>query len=371
MTGPRIALVTQSAPGALNRISLWLRHAFENLGAAFDVVFLEGPPQTREFGVTREMFLGVDYARRSIPALTRYMRQERPAVVVSSPEFLSPYVVVAARLARVVAVPWEAALYPQGLDGFPLRKRLLFRRFQRLTYPSASLIACVSEGVLEYVADMTKGRVPRDRFVVIPNPVDQQEIRARAGRSGREPCEGGFRFCASGRLNYGKGMDVLIQAARLLSHSHPTGWSIDILGRGDQEAHLHRLIADFDLGESVRLRGFVDDPYGVMAAADCFVHPARWEGFGLVLCEAMSLGVPVVATDCPGGPRDVLENGRSGLLVSPEDPGELAEGMSRMMSDASLRERLVGNATASLERYDPHRVANLFRELADRVATPA
>ena len=367
MSQRRIAFVTQSAPGAFTRISAWLREAFEQLEVPFDVVFLEGSPTRVEFGSTREIFLGVDYARRSIPALTRYLRSERPSMVFSSPEFISPYVLIAAGLSgRTPAVPWEANLYPEGLSGFPLRKRLFFRELQLRTYGSAPVVACVSRGVADYVTRTMKPRIGPGRVVVIPNPIDANAIRSE-GWSPSSSNKTPFLFCASGRLNRQKGMDLLVQAAAELRRLRPTGWSIRILGRGHEEPTLRSLIEELHLGHLVQLEGFVQSPYRTMGAANCFVHPARWEGFGLVLAEAMALGVPVVATACPGGPQEILAGGKYGLLVPPEDPSALSQAMLQMMESASVREELSSAARESLERYDPQLVAQMFCDLCERV----
>lgn len=355
LSSPRIALITQSAPGAFTRISAWLRDSFESLSHPFDVVYLEGDPGVEEIGSTRVVRLGVSHARGSIPAVVRYMRAERPGLVVSSPEFLSPYVLIAGRMARVPVMPWEAQLYPEGFEGFPLRKRLFFRTLQRRTYGSAVRIASVSQGVADYLAGVLREDPSGERFVVVPNPIDRDAIAALA--SGSSGSTAGFEFVASGRLNRGKGFDILVEAARLLHTARRDGWNVSIMGRGSEGSALRAQIAEHGLTEVVKLRGFVEDPYAEMGRADCFVHPARWEGFGLVLCEAMSLRVPVLATDCPGGPREVLDDGNAGLLVAPGDPKAVADGMARMMDEPDLRARLIAAGERSLERYAPPKIA--------------
>jgi len=99
------------------------------------------------------------------------------------------------------------------------------------------------------------------------------------------------------------------------------------LGEGDERPKLEALIKERELEEAVALPGFVDNPYKYMKHAAVFVLSSQWEGFGNVLVEAMALGTPVVSTDCPSGPAEILENGKWGVLVPVGDIQQLAKGI--------------------------------------------
>lgn len=104
------------------------------------------------------------------------------------------------------------------------------------------------------------------------------------------------------------------------------------MGTGPMETELRELARDLEITEHVDLVGFVQNPLPLMRAADAFVLSSRSEGFGNVLVEAMGCGTPVLATDCPHGPADILGGGRYGLLVPPQDPDALARALPAVLA---------------------------------------
>ena len=200
---------------------------------------------------------------------------------------------------------------------------------------------------------------------VLPNPVDVSGIRAEA--SDRLPRDGRFTFCVSGRLASQKGIDVLIRALALARDGLGQDWRCRILGEGELRGPLEALVASLGLEARVDFLGHLTDPYSVMAACDVFVHPARWEGFGLVVAEALALGLPVIATTCPGAPKEMLEGGELGWLVPPDDPSALARALLQAAQDDDQRKRFAESAPQALARYAPGRVAQLACSLADEI----
>jgi glycosyltransferase involved in cell wall biosynthesis len=137
---------------------------------------------------------------------------------------------------------------------------------------------------------------------------------------------------AVGRLTDQKAFDVLIRAFALVRKNRPA--RLLILGEGENRLALECLIRELGLAQDVDLMGFVQNPYLYMAHTSLFVLPSRWEGLPTVLIEALYLGAPVVATDCPGGSRAILKDGKYGKLVPVDAPLMLAEAI-----EASLKER--------------------------------
>jgi len=133
-----------------------------------------------------------------------------------------------------------------------------------------------------------------------------------------------------------------------------------IIGEGAEREPLLKLAAELGVGDRVALPGFVANPRAQMARARLFVLSSDWEGFGNVLVEAMSVGTPVVATDCPSGPREILEDGALGWLVPPGDPPALALAIS-----ATLRSPLVSAEVLRRRAADfaPERIAEQYRTL--------
>ncbi|MCP4687367.1 MAG: glycosyltransferase, partial [Desulfobacterales bacterium] len=133
----------------------------------------------------------------------------------------------------------------------------------------------------------------------------------------------------AGRLTGEKDFPTLIRAFARLRRKREC--RLMILGEGKMQGMLESLAAELDVGEDLALPGFVANPYKYMAKAHLFVLSSAWEGFGMVLAEAMAVGLPVVSTDCPLGPREILEDGRHGPLVPVGDVDALSRAMARTL----------------------------------------
>jgi len=155
---------------------------------------------------------------------------------------------------------------------------------------------------------------------------------------------------AAGRLTLQKGFDMLIPAFAQVVERHPE-WTLRICGGGPQRHALARQIVELGLSHNVFLMGAVDQLERQMSAASLFVLSSRHEGLPMVMVEAMSLGLPVVSFDCPTGPRDVIEDGRSGVLVPPGDVDALAEAMLALIADPARRHQLGAGAAQRAQDY--------------------
>ena len=166
------------------------------------------------------------------------------------------------------------------------------------------------------------------RGIVIPNPVKQRSLRT------------GFSctrtLVAVGRLEEQKGFDLLLEAYAIVCRRHPE-WQLVIWGEGGLRRELESQVKRLGLSDRVSLPGVTDNPGGWTDSASALVVSSRYEGFCNVIVEALASGVPVVSFDCEFGPADILDDGKFGLLVPPEDIIQLAAGLERMLSDAELR----------------------------------
>jgi glycosyltransferase involved in cell wall biosynthesis len=172
---------------------------------------------------------------------------------------------------------------------------------------------------------------------------------------------------AAGRLETQKGFDLLIAAWEPVAARHPD-WQLRIYGAGPRRAELRAQILERELYESVFLMGRTPDLGAAFAAASVFVLSSRFEGFGMVLVEAMSKGLAVVSFDCPRGPGEVVRHDHDGLLVPPGDVGGLSAGLLRLIADGELRRRLGAAAAESARAYDRDRIAARWHELLAEVA---
>jgi glycosyltransferase involved in cell wall biosynthesis len=178
----------------------------------------------------------------------------------------------------------------------------------------------------------------RTRVEHIPNPVPLSD--APVADPGAEV------VVAAGRLNLQKGFDLLVPAFAAVARRHP-GWRLRIYGSGPERARLQAQIDELGAGDQIALLGRSDRLVEAMAEASIFALSSRWEGFPMVLLEAIAIGLPVVSFDCPTGPRDIVGDGRGGVLVPAEDVDGFAAALDALIGDRARREAL---AAASLRR---------------------
>lgn len=270
--------------------------------------------------------LGTRRASRSIWALTRYMRRERPRVVVSSLNYANVICIMASLLAGkpcpVIVREDSIVRKPSG----NLKARIggkIQIQLMKIFYPWSDKIVAISDAVLQTIE--AAGININDKAAVIGNPIatlpsDSEPLSLKYLPLPRPPF-----LCSVGRLAQPKGFDILISAFAKLQNDR---FHLVIIGEGELRDALHRQAEEMGIKDRVHMPGFVKNPMAVVREAEVFVLSSRWEGFGNVLVEALSTGVPVVSTDCPGAPRDILENGAHGLLVPYDDPEALAAGIA-------------------------------------------
>jgi glycosyltransferase involved in cell wall biosynthesis len=210
-------------------------------------------------------------------------------------------------------------------------KRWWERRRLRRLYQRADGVVTVSHGVAEDIAAITGLALDRIRVVRNPNITPELEQNARAPldhpwfAEGQPPV-----ILGVGGLRLQKDFESLIRAFAQLHRRRPC--RLLILGQGRQRERLRRLAAELGVADSVDLHGFDPNPYRFLARAGLFVLSSRWEGWANVLAESLALGVPVVSTDCPSGPREILQDGRYGPLVPVGDVDALARAMEETLS---------------------------------------
>lgn len=267
-----------------------------------------------------------------------YLRKHTPQALLSAgmrANYLAAFAAKFATKTRVVASLHNTL--SRSLDKKWFKQALWGRLLRWPTH-----LVAVSLGVADDAAKLLD--LDRTSLHVIYNPVVTTELHMRASEPADHPWfnDGGAPvIIAVGRLEPQKDYATLIAAFEQLINTG-ADYRMVILGEGKLRAELEAQIAQLGLTHRVSLPGFVSNPYSCMTAARLLVSSSRWEGLPTVLIEALALGCPVVATDCPSGPREILDNGRYGPLVPVGDIEALSETLATILKThpdrANLRE---------------------------------
>jgi glycosyltransferase involved in cell wall biosynthesis len=201
----------------------------------------------------------------------------------------------------------------------------------QLFYPQVDRIIAVSNGVKESL--IQTGNVPESLIQTIYNPVITPAVLQQMEVPANHPWFEQSHIpviISAGRLTKQKDHATLLQAFATLRKQMPA--KLLILGDGEERPILERLAQKLNIQDHISLPGFVENPFSYMKRADVFVLSSRWEGFGNVLVEAMACQTPVVSTDCPSGPSEILENGKYGSLTPVGNADMLANAMLEMLN---------------------------------------
>jgi glycosyltransferase involved in cell wall biosynthesis len=315
--------------GGAERTLLNLAEGIALKGFPVDLVLAraEGPYLAEVPDSLRVVDLKAPRVLMCLPALIRYLRNEHPTALLAT-----LYANIVAVWARWLAgVPHRVVLNEQNTltsvsNGENDVRWKLYPMLAKLFYPWADSVTAVSKGVADDL--IQAANLSPDRVRVIFNPIVTPQLRQKSEAPLDHPWFGPGEppvILGVGRLTCQKAFNVLIDAFAQVRKRQQV--RLVILGEGDERPLLEAQIRELGLEQDVDLPGFVSNPYAYMARASLFVLSSRWEGLPTVLVEAMSLGTPVISTDCPSGPREILKSGQYGPLVPVDDPDALAAAM--------------------------------------------
>jgi len=319
----KIALFLPSLRGGgAERVMVNLARGFYDQGINVDLVLAkaEGPYLSEVPARVRVIDLHSSRVLFSLPGLVRYLRRERPQAILSAMDHANIVAIWARKLSGVpcrVVVSVHSTL-SRALMNIPNLRGYLMPNLIRIFYPLADTVVAVSNGVADDFANITG--LQRERIQVIYNPVVTPEILEKAEEALNHPWFAPGEppvILSVGRLTKAKDYPTLIRAFALVHRERPA--RLMILGEGEERPKLEALIQELGLDDDVSLPGFVDNPYAYMARAAVFVLSSAWEGLPTVLIEAMAVGTPVIATDCPSGPREIASLTNACTLVAVGD----------------------------------------------------
>ncbi|MBP2676975.1 MAG: hypothetical protein H6Q82_40 [Deltaproteobacteria bacterium] len=307
-----------------------------------------------------------------VHALGRYIRSSPPDLVYARMYSSSLAAGLAIRWSRrpVPLVASEGIFPSVGiLPDLGRYAPLLLPIVKKVQRDIASVIVCPARAMVD--DSVSFYGCAREKMRVIPNGVDLEAMEGMKAEFPVHPwvLESGPTVVAAGRLCRQKGFDLLFEAFGRIAREFPAVRLI-ILGKGEERDVLRALADSLGISARVDFPGWLSNPHAVISRASVFVLSSRYEGFPNALLEAMACGTPVVSTDCPSGPREILEGG-AGLLVPNENPAAMAKALQALLSDPLLRERVGRRGKARVEeRYSLGKMVSAYERLfEDVVAT--
>lgn len=347
--------------GGAERVMLTLAGEFAARGIAVDIVLMrrEGELLDQAPQTVRIVDLKAPRGRQVPLAFARYLRAEKPDAVIANMWPLTTACIAARSIARSkarVVVCEHNMLSRAYVSNGPVHA-VFMRRSIAALHPLADARVAVSSGVADDLAALSG--IPRARFEVIHNPIAVRPPVAGAEAVVDAAWQGwrGKRILSVGTLKQQKNQALLIRAFARLVETVDARFMI--LGEGTLRGELEALTRRLGVADRVLMPGFHPDPAPFYRSADLFVLSSDYEGFGNVIVEALACGIPVVSTDCPSGPAEILDNGRYGRLVPVGDVDALAAAMHAALAADHDREALKRRAA----EFFPEKAAQKYLRL--------
>ena len=351
--------------GGAERVMVDLANGFARQGFPVELVLAraEGPYLAEVDDDVPVVDLQSSRVLFALPALVRHLRATRPSVLLSTQSHANLVAIWAVRLAGVSTriVIREANTASRSAANSPTLRGRMVPFFMRLFYPWADVVVAPSQGVLD---DLCRNfHLLPGKMRLLYNPSVSAALPAKAEAPlthpwfapGQPPVVLGV-----GRLTRQKDFATLIRA--VAEASQQRSLRLMILGEGEERLRLEAMIRKLGMADCAVLPGFVENPFNYMKQAALFVLSSAWEGLPNVLIQAMACGVPVVATDCPSGPAEILENGRFGSLVSVGDAEGMADAILAVLeveNDTEFR----GNRVARAMDFSVDRILEQYKEV--------
>jgi glycosyltransferase involved in cell wall biosynthesis len=359
----KIALVVPSlGGGGAERVMANLAGRFFQAGHQVDLVVaaLKGDSFLRVPSTVRVVDLKAKRTAFAVLPLVAYLRRERPKALLATLAHANIIALIARRLARVATrtVIREASLMSISASTAPQLRGRFVPLLAKIFYPQADAIIAVSRGVADDLSNLLG--LQRDRIDVIYNPVVSDEFHQRANQPPKHPwfAKGSPPVILGvGRLDPEKDFPTLLRAFGVVRRNRDV--RLMILGEGPERSALESLARESRITDVVAFPGFVENPLPYVANASVLVSPSCFEGLSNAVIEALACGTPVVATDCPSGPAEILEGGRYGILAPVGDfeamAGAIEETLENPLDPMFLK--------SAAERFSVDKIARQYLEV--------
>lgn len=326
--------------GGAERVTLTLANALAQAGHQVHlVVCRSGGALLKDVPPTVRLFdLGCSRILTAFVPLVRYLRRERPIAMLSALPPTNCIAVWARAIARVrfrLVLAEHSTISVASKSAYNSKARWILPALMRGSYRHADNIVAVSSGVADDLSATLS--LPRERIHVIYNPVVNDKVLARSLEPNDHPWLGAEQcpvILGVGRLTAAKDFATLIRAFAEVRKRRRI--KLVILGEGEERPELEALVKRLGLEDEVSLPGFASNPYSYMRRSAAFALSSRWEGLPTVLIEAMACGTSVISTDCPSGPREILEDGKWGQLVGVGNPEGLVAAIEYALDNPNV-----------------------------------
>lgn len=330
----------------VGRVLTNLVHGFVALGKNVDILVnktlgLEALSQTKNVNIIQinEPRSPVKVSLKDIFGLAAYLRKAKPELLLSALHYNNEISILAKSISgvRTRVIVTEHSHMSENTKNAARRMKRIVPLVARFIYPFADEVVSVSEGVADDLSRMIG--LPRTAIKCIYNPVITSDLWQKSHVPVSHPWFNSNDLeiiIGLGRLETQKDFSALIRSFQRVHQARPN-CRLVIIGQGSKYGELKDLIDDLKLGDYVDLMGYSNNPYAYLARAKALVLTSRWEGLPTVLIEAMALGIPVISTDCPSGPREILNKGQYGRLVPMGDIYEISKAVVNILEEPPVR----------------------------------
>jgi glycosyltransferase involved in cell wall biosynthesis len=306
-------------------------------------------------------------ALTSIGCLRKTIKKYEPDVFLSNLDYANIVSTVACIFLKnkPKLILTEHLNYSRSIQNKNTFKKLIFSKLLKFSYKRADRIVTVSKGITNDLITYLNLESYRDKFITIYNPIVDDELLTKKNEEINDVWlndEGLFNIIGVGRLSEQKDFKTLLKAFLIIKKQF-NFVRLLLLGEGELREELENTIKELGIKESVRLVGFVDNPYAFMRKADVFVLSSKYEGFGNVIVEAMACATPVVSTNCPSGPSEIIKDDACGLLCEVENEQDLAEKIIKLLKNKEKRGILSENGLKRSGDFTIEKVAQIYEEL--------